>query len=497
VDHLITEQGAAVGVALADGTEFRAPVVVSSLDPRRTFLQLADPRELPAELVDTIQRFRFQGVASKVNFALDGLPRYPALDGRTDQYLGFVNVAPTVEYMERAYDAAKYGWYSEHPYLDASVQSMIDPDMAPPGKHVMSCFVMYTPHQLKGATWPAERERMADRVQATLQRFFPGFDDLVLQREVVTPDIIEERTGLSEGTSTPGSSPTHQMYVFRPAPGYSDYRTPIRGYYQCGSGTHPGGCVIGAPGRLAQPAGAGGHRPLGAGPPGRRPGGNPAPGTIEFTEPSYPGPMSVSGRRLLVVEDEPLMASLLSEVLVAQGFVVQTAANTLQARTAVDSFDPDAALLDISLGDGPSGLDLAHVLDRKYPHIALLFLTKHADARTAGLADQDLPAGCGFLRKDRVRDTGYLLESLESVLAERPDRVRDDQDPANPAGPAEQPATRGAPADGPGLHQRLHRALEGREPVLRRALGDAGLPDPGHRAPAVTSIRASRRCAGS
>jgi len=251
VDRLITEHGQAVGVALRDGTEFRAPVVVSSLDPRRTFLQLADPRELPADLVETIQRFRFQGVASKVNFALDGLPRYPALSGRTDQYLGFINVAPTVEYMERAYDAAKYGWYSEHPYLDASIQSMIDPDMAPSGKHVMSCFVMYTPHQLKGATWPAERERMADRVQATLQRFFPGFDELVLQREVVTPDIIEERTGLSEGNIYAGEFFPHQMYVFRPAPGYSDYRTPIRGYYQCGSGTHPGGCVIGAPGRLA------------------------------------------------------------------------------------------------------------------------------------------------------------------------------------------------------------------------------------------------------
>jgi len=251
VDHLITEQGQAVGVALADGTEFRAPVVVSSLDPRRTFLQIADPRELPADLVQTIQRFRFQGVASKVNFALDGLPRYPALEGRTDQYLGFVNVAPTVEYMERAYDAAKYGWYSEHPYLDASIQSMIDPDMAPPGKHVMSCFVMYTPHELKGASWPAHREAMADRVQATLRRFFPGFDDLVVQREVVTPDIIEERTGLSEGNIYAGEFFPHQMYVFRPAPGYSDYRTPIRGYYQCGSGTHPGGCVIGAPGRLA------------------------------------------------------------------------------------------------------------------------------------------------------------------------------------------------------------------------------------------------------
>ena len=251
VANLITENGEAKGVALEDGTEFRAPIVVSSLDPRRTFLQIADPRELPSDLVENIQRFRFQGVSSKVNFALDAAPHYPALGNRTDQYLGFVNVAPTVEYMERAYDAAKYGWYSEHPYIDASIQSFIDPDMAPPGKHVMSCYVMYTPYRLEGGTWEAERQNMADRVQATLRRFFPNFDDIVLQREVVTPDIIEEKTGLSEGNIYAGEFFASQMYFFRPAPGYSDYRTPIRGYYQCGSGTHPGGCVIGAPGRLA------------------------------------------------------------------------------------------------------------------------------------------------------------------------------------------------------------------------------------------------------
>lgn len=254
VSHLITDDGKATGVALMDGTEFRAPVVISSLDPRRTFLQIADPRELPSELVDTIQRFRFQGVSSKVNFALDGIPRYPALGDRTDQYVGFVNIAPTVEYMERAFDTAKYGWYSEHPYIDASIQSLIDPDMAPPGKHVMSCYVMYTPYELKDSTWDVEREKMADRVQATLQRFFPNFNDLVLQREVVTPDIIEQRTGLSEGNIYAGEFFPHQMWIFRPAPGYSDYRTPIRGYYQCGSGTHPGGCVIGAPGRFASQA---------------------------------------------------------------------------------------------------------------------------------------------------------------------------------------------------------------------------------------------------
>lgn len=254
VSHLITDDGKATGVALMDGTEFRAPVVISSLDPRRTFLQIADPRELPSELVDTIQRFRFQGVSSKVNFALDGIPRYPALGDRTDQYVGFVNIAPTVEYMERAFDTAKYGWYSEHPYIDASIQSLIDPDMAPPGKHVMSCYVMYTPYELKDSTWDVEREKMADRVQATLQRFFPNFNDLVLQREVITPDIIEQRTGLSEGNIYAGEFFPHQMWIFRPAPGYSDYRTPIRGYYQCGSGTHPGGCVIGAPGRFASQA---------------------------------------------------------------------------------------------------------------------------------------------------------------------------------------------------------------------------------------------------
>ena len=251
VSSLITEGGEVRGVVLDDGTEFRAPVVSSSLDPRRTFLQIADPRELPADLVDTIQRFRFQGITSKVNFALDGIPYYPALGDRTDQYGGFINIAPSVEYMERAYDAAKYGWYSEHPYIDASIQSFIDPDMAPPGKHVMSCYVMYTPYKLKDSTWDAQAENMADRVQATMQRFFPNFNDLVLQREIVTPETIEAKTGLSEGNIYAGEFFPHQMYFFRPAPGYSDYRTPIRGYYQCGSGTHPGGCVIGAPGRFA------------------------------------------------------------------------------------------------------------------------------------------------------------------------------------------------------------------------------------------------------
>jgi phytoene dehydrogenase-like protein len=186
-----------------------------------------------------------------VNFALDGLPTHPTLGNGPELYRGFLNIGPSMDYLERAFDAAKYGWYSEHPYIDCAIQSTIDPDMAPPGKHVLSCFVQYTPYHLRESDWDAERDAMADRVQATLERFFPGFGDLVLHREVVTPLDIERTVGLSEGNIFAGEFLAPQMFFFRPAPGWSQYRTPIAGYYQCGSGTHPGGCVMGAPGRLA------------------------------------------------------------------------------------------------------------------------------------------------------------------------------------------------------------------------------------------------------
>jgi len=251
VEHVITEGGRATGVALGDGSEYHAPVVVSALDPRRTFMELVDPRELPTDLVDAIRRFRFQGTSAKVNFALDGVPRYPALGDRTDQYRGFTNIGPSMEYLEHAFDDAKYGWYSKRPYLDCAIQSTVDPDMAPPGKAVMSCFVQYAPYKLRESDWDTEKQGLGDTVQATLESFFPGFGKLVLQREVRTPLDIERTVGLSEGNIFAGEFLAPQMYFFRPAPGWSQYRTPIEGYYQCGSGTHPGGCVMGAPGKLA------------------------------------------------------------------------------------------------------------------------------------------------------------------------------------------------------------------------------------------------------
>jgi phytoene dehydrogenase-like protein len=251
VEAVLTSNGKATGVALEDGTELTADVVVSALDPRRTFLELVEPRELPSDLVEDIERFRFQGTSAKVNFALDGLPHYPALGERGDQYRGFTNIGPSMDYLERAYDEAKYGWYSTRPYLDCAVQSTIDPDMAPPGKHVMSCFVQYAPYHLRESDWDSERQNLGDTVQRTLDSFFPGFSDLVLHREVVTPLDIERVVGLSEGNIFAGEFLAPQMFFFRPAPGWNQYRTPIAGYYQCGSGTHPGGCVMGAPGKLA------------------------------------------------------------------------------------------------------------------------------------------------------------------------------------------------------------------------------------------------------
>src|SRR6476659_5874751 len=249
VANVITRDGRATGVALEDGTEFYADTVVSALDPRRTFLELVNPRELPDDLVENIERFRFQGTSSKVNFALDGLPTFGDLDG--GQFRGFTNIGPSMDYLERAFDDAKYGWYSQNPYIDCAIQSTIDADMAPPGKHVLSCFIQYTPYKLRESDWDSEKENLGDTVQRTLERFFPGFGDLVLQREVRTPLDIERTVGLSEGNIFAGEFFAPQMFFFRPAPGWSQYRTPIDGYYQCGSGTHPGGCVMGAPGKLA------------------------------------------------------------------------------------------------------------------------------------------------------------------------------------------------------------------------------------------------------
>ena len=243
--------GRATGVVLENGDEIAARVVVSSLDPRRTFLELLDPTQLPSDFVADIKRFKFRGSSGKVNLALDSLPSFTCMPGIGRQHRGAFSISPSLAYVERAYDDAKYGAFSRRPYMDIVFPSMIDPGMAPPGKHVMSVFVQYAPYHLNGGWSDAKREAFGDAVVNTLEEFAPGFKSKILHRQVLTPADIERITGLSEGNIFAGELALHQLFFLRPAPGWAKFATPVRNYYQCGSGTHPGGGIMGASGRLA------------------------------------------------------------------------------------------------------------------------------------------------------------------------------------------------------------------------------------------------------
>ncbi len=261
VDQVIVKGGKAVGVALKNGDEFYAPIVVSSLDPKLTFLKLVDKSHLPDQLVSDIQRFNIKGSSGKVNLALDALPDFTALRTPRGQdtparlraaYKGAISISPSLDYMERAYDDAKYGNFSQRPYIDMIFPSLLDPDMAPPGKHVMSCFVQYAPYELADGEWTdAKREAFGDAVIDTLSEYAPNLKSLIIGRQVRSPKDIEDTTGLSQGNIFAGELSLSQLLFLRPAAGWAKYRTPIAGYYQCGSGTHPGGGISSAPGRLA------------------------------------------------------------------------------------------------------------------------------------------------------------------------------------------------------------------------------------------------------
>jgi phytoene dehydrogenase-like protein len=251
VAHVITRNGRAVGVALEDGEEIYADRVISSLDPKLTFLKLVDAGELPNELVDKVRKFDSVGSSGKVNLALDALPELSCLPGDGVHLRGAISISPSVNYIERAYDDAKYGRFSKNPYIDVIFPSNIDPGMAPPGKHVMSCFVQYAPYNLAEGDWNSQREAFGDAVVNTLSEYMPNLKKLILHRQVLTPWDIEQTIGLTGGNIFQGELSLSQLFFLRPAPGWAQYRTPIKNYYQCGSGTHPGGGITGAPGRLA------------------------------------------------------------------------------------------------------------------------------------------------------------------------------------------------------------------------------------------------------
>ena len=252
VSKIIVKDGAAAGVVLANGDYITADLVSSSVDPNLTFLQMVGAEHLPDEFVESVKRYKYRGSSGKVNLALDALPNFTAMPGEGPHLRGAISISPSIDYMERAYDDAKYGRYSRRPYIDIVIPSLTDPSVAPPGKHVMSCFVQYAPYHLKeSGTWDDHRDAFGDTVINTIAEHAPNLKEIILHRQVLTPLDIERTFGLTEGNIFQGELTLEQLFFLRPAPGWAQYRTPVKGLYMCGSATHPGGGIMGAPGKNA------------------------------------------------------------------------------------------------------------------------------------------------------------------------------------------------------------------------------------------------------
>jgi phytoene dehydrogenase-like protein len=242
--------GAVDGVRLESGEVVRASVVVSNAAPRTTFLRLLPASALPADLLDHMRSFQDEGASLKVHLALAELPDFTAMPGKAPgpQHRGLLNFCPSVDFIEQAWDDCKRGRFSDRPTVEACIHSVLDPSVAPPGKHIMTCFVQYGPRRLKQGTWEGMKATVADRVIAEIARYAPNLPGAVLHRHVYTPEDLEREFGLPGGNIYHGAMTPDQLFSFRPAAGYADYRTPVRNLYMCGSGTHPGGGVWGAPG---------------------------------------------------------------------------------------------------------------------------------------------------------------------------------------------------------------------------------------------------------
>ena len=252
VERILVQGGKAAGVVLENGDEIRARAVISGADPHRTFLKLVGEAHLDPDFARQVRRFKMRGSSGKVNLALDGLPEFACLPGEGLHLKGDITIAPSIDYLERAYDDAKYGRFSRRPFMDIVIPSLTDPTVAPPGKHVMSIFVQYAPYHLKegAAHWPEQREAFGDAVIDTLAEYMPNLKNLILHRQVLTPWDLEQIYGLTEGNIFHGELSLEQLAFLRPVAGWSRYRTPIDDLWMCASGTHPGGGIMGAPGAL-------------------------------------------------------------------------------------------------------------------------------------------------------------------------------------------------------------------------------------------------------
>ncbi len=251
VQRVIVRKGCIAGVTLASGEEIQARAVISSHDACRSLLELLDPVHLDPELIHAVRNIRFRGVTTKILVALDSLPAIP---GTSSPCAGAVLIAPTIRYVERAYDAAKYGRCADEPFIEVRFPSVTQPGLAPPGKHVAVVHVQFTPYALRDESWDGMRDVVADRAFAMLERRIPGFTGCVRERVVLSPADLESRLGVREGAASQGEMMLDQILFMRPVPGLSRYETPIPGYFVCGAGTHPGAGITGLSGWLASRA---------------------------------------------------------------------------------------------------------------------------------------------------------------------------------------------------------------------------------------------------
>jgi phytoene dehydrogenase-like protein len=250
VARIVVKDGAVTGVALRNGTEYRAGVVASNADANVTFNHLLDNRLLPPAFAEAVNRISYDSASLKINVALSELPDFTACPGSQPgpQHRGTVHVCPDQDYIERAYDDAKYGRPSECPVLECTLPSAVDPSVAPPGKHLMSMFIQYAPYKLREGNWDEIKEAFADRCFDVLNQYAPNFKRSVIARQVLSPLDLERTFGLTGGNIFQGAMTLNQLFSLRPVPGFAGYRTPIRGLYLCGAAAHPGGGVIGAAG---------------------------------------------------------------------------------------------------------------------------------------------------------------------------------------------------------------------------------------------------------
>jgi phytoene dehydrogenase-like protein len=249
VHKILVREGQAVGVRLEDGQEVHARAVLSTADPKRTFLGMTDPADLPSEFLAAVRRIKMHGAAMKVNCALSELPRWSAApETPGPHHRGSTYIGPSIEYVEDAFADAKQGRPSEHPWLEVVTQSVLDPTVAPPGQHTLSVYVQYAPYHLASGSWPDLAESYGNRVIETLAEYAPNVPGSILGRQVITPLDLERRFGLTEAHQSHGEMGPDQFFSFRPVPGWANYRMPVKGLYLCGAGAHPGGGVSGAPG---------------------------------------------------------------------------------------------------------------------------------------------------------------------------------------------------------------------------------------------------------